>query len=290
MLSVLIPTYNYNSFPLVEEIHNQLKKTAIDFEIICLDDASQSELNAENQKINELEFCHFSELKINLGRSAIRNLLVSKSKFNWLLFLDGDVLPVNTTFIDSYLQCIKENSFYVFTGGVKYKSDKLNETLLHYKVGFLNEEVDFKKRQKKPYKYFFSSNFLIEKSVFEGIKFEERLKEYGKEDLLFSLKLKENEINIHHIENQVYHLGVDEDRDFLIKTKQAMKNLAMLKDSKIVSKKESSLLQLASFLKSFGLTNILERLVPSLEKKIGKKNSLFYFKLLKISYLCSFLK
>ncbi len=40
MLSILIPTYNYNIVALVSEIHRQISNTEIPFEIICLDDAS----------------------------------------------------------------------------------------------------------------------------------------------------------------------------------------------------------------------------------------------------------
>ena len=48
MLSVLIPTYNYNAFFLVDKIHQQLILAQIAFEIICFDDGSKSDLNAEN--------------------------------------------------------------------------------------------------------------------------------------------------------------------------------------------------------------------------------------------------
>ena len=34
MLSILIPTYNYNAFPLVEELQNQAIEAGIAFEII----------------------------------------------------------------------------------------------------------------------------------------------------------------------------------------------------------------------------------------------------------------
>ena len=54
MLSVLIPTYDYNCFPFVHELHNQLLKEKISFEIICFDDGSNSISNLENQKINSL--------------------------------------------------------------------------------------------------------------------------------------------------------------------------------------------------------------------------------------------
>ena len=54
MLSVLIPTYNYNAFELVNELHKQLLKSEVLFEIICIDDGSKSTLNQQNEKINDL--------------------------------------------------------------------------------------------------------------------------------------------------------------------------------------------------------------------------------------------
>lgn len=290
MLSVLIPTYHYNAFPLVNEIYNQLKQAKVDFEIICLDDGSDSDLNLHNQKINELDFCSFSELETNMGRSAIRNLLANKAKYSWLLFLDADVMPKSKDFINKYLQLINENSISVFAGGITYNPDDKNKHLFRFQVGLMNEEIDIKKRNKKPNKYFFSSNFLIRKKIFEKVKFEETLKKYGKEDLLFSLALKSENFKIQHIVNEVYHLGIDSNVIFLEKTKQAMKNLVLLKKSKILSEKESSLLRLGIFFEKIGLGNFFGNLVPYLEKKTLKTNSIFYFKLLKISYLSSFLK
>jgi len=55
MLSVLIPTYNYNVVPLVKALYVQLEKQNILFEIIIFDNASNSILNIENQKINKIK-------------------------------------------------------------------------------------------------------------------------------------------------------------------------------------------------------------------------------------------
>ena len=51
MLSILIPTYNYNVFPLVLDLHKQCLECKIDFEILCQDDHS-NQFSNENQKIN----------------------------------------------------------------------------------------------------------------------------------------------------------------------------------------------------------------------------------------------
>ena len=54
MLSILIPTYNYNALPLAEILEQQTLKLGIVFELICIDDGSFSEHNKQNQKINTL--------------------------------------------------------------------------------------------------------------------------------------------------------------------------------------------------------------------------------------------
>ena len=110
MLSILIPTYNYNVTRLVKEIHKQLLETKIKFEIICLDDGSKSHLNNKNKDINLLSNVNFSELDINIGRSAIRNLLAEKANYKWLLFLDADVIPKSKNFISDYISHISDEN------------------------------------------------------------------------------------------------------------------------------------------------------------------------------------
>lgn len=61
MLSILIPTYKYNTYPLVQELESQALKAIIPFEMICFDDGSFSVLKKENQKINTLINCCFIE-------------------------------------------------------------------------------------------------------------------------------------------------------------------------------------------------------------------------------------
>ncbi len=111
MLSILIPTYNYNVFPLVNEVSEQCLSEKINFEIIVLDDASQN-FHTENNKINSLDNCSYSILNQNIGRSAIRNLLSTKASFNNLLYLDADVRLVSNQFIKNYINFIKNNSNY----------------------------------------------------------------------------------------------------------------------------------------------------------------------------------
>ena len=104
MLSILIPTYNYNAFPLVEELQNQAIEAGIAFEIIILDDGSTDEISLnENLKINTLENCSFEKNETNIGRAKNLNKLATKSQYDWLLFMDCDTFPKSKNCITTYI-------------------------------------------------------------------------------------------------------------------------------------------------------------------------------------------
>lgn len=285
MLSVLIPTYNYNAFFLVDKIYQQLIVAQITFEIICFDDGSKSELNAENEKINSFENSRFKVLENNIGRSAIRNLLAKEATYKWLLFLDADVFPVNNQFIKNYISCFKETET-VFCGGLRYQHKKENLDLLRYKYGKKHEEISVEIRRQNPNKYFFTSNFLIEKEVFKTVNFEEKLKKYGREDLLFSLNLIKKGYKIAHLENEVYHLGIDKNKVFVAKTKKAMENLVFLEEEQLIGKEEIALLKVIKRLKNFKLIRFAGNFYTTFEKLAIKKSNVFYLNCMKVCYIC----
>lgn len=285
MLSVLIPTYNYNAFFLVEELHKQLILETIIFEVICLDDGSNSALNAENKKINTLDFSSFNPLSANIGRSAIRNLLAKKAKHKWLLFLDADIKPVKPNFIKSYIACFKTDNT-VFCGGILYQNKKENFSLLRYKYGKKHEEISLEKRNKNSEKYFFTSNFLIKKIVFNEINFEEKLIKYGREDLLFSLELIKIGYQIKHLNNEVYHLGIDENVLFVSKTKKAMENMVFLDKMHLINAEDMPLLVLVRRISLFKITKIVAKFYPIFEKLTVRASSVFFLNCMKISYVC----
>lgn len=285
MLSVLIPTYNYNAFSLVKEMHQQLILEAIDFEIICLDDASYSPLNSKNEEINTMSFSSFKSLENNLGRSAIRNLLAHTAKYKWLLFLDADVIPVKPTFIKKYTANFKKENT-VFCGGILYQNKKENLEFLRYKYGKKHEEIPLKKRNENSEKYFFTSNFLIQKEVFNAVSFEEKLTQYGREDLLFSLELIQKGYQIKHLNNEVYHLGLDDNTLFVSKTKKATENLVFLDSQQLIEAKEMPLLNLVRIISLVKMIKIVAKFYPLFEKLSIHKSSVFFLNCLKVSYMC----
>lgn len=289
MISVLIASYNRNVVNLVNELHSQLIKTKVSFEIICFDDASRSASNINNIEINQLSNCSFKTLEKNIGRSAIRNLLATKASFNWLLFLDADVLPTSSKFIEKYLENIKTEENDVFLGGIKYRECD-DKRKLRWKFGKKNEEVTSTIRNKNPEKYFFTANFLIQKSTFNSIKFNEELTEYGYEDLLFAKELNQSKIAIKHTENEVFHLGIDTNLEFVLKTKKAINNLCYLIKNKRINIEDTNLSKQYFKIKPFGIFNVLNLFSKYFEKQTIQRSSIFYYNLFRVTYLDSVFK
>jgi glycosyltransferase involved in cell wall biosynthesis len=291
MLSVLIPIYNFNTTELVASIHQQLKLGSIEFEIICVCDAS-TKFNLENETIKKFSNTELISLKKNIGRSKIRNLLVAKSNYDWLLFLDADVFPKKDLFVKRYLDCISNNGEKVFCGGIIYKTEKPdNNKMLRWVYGKNREEISVNIRSERPYQYVSGANFLINKSIFEFIKFNEEIIEYGYEDVLFIEDLKNSNIEISHLENPVFHLGIESNLVFLNKTKEGVENLLYISSNNILKGDNLKLLKTFEILKKCNLNLVFSKVFLIFQKSIeqnllSKKPSLFLFDIFKLGYLC----
>jgi len=233
MLSILIPAYNFDVRMLVAGLSKQLEFFGIEGEILVVDDCSNNEWKALNQTVQNFEFVKYEELKTNLGRSKIRNYLAQKAKHEYFLFLDCDMKIVEPNFLKNYCENLFPDSLII--GGISYQNEKPEtDKILHWKVGKEREVKTAETRQMAPYQSFLSSNFLIPKSIFNKIKFDETILQYGHEDTLFGLKLKELDIPIKHIENPIEHAGLESNSIFLKKSEKAIENLSKLyKEKKI---------------------------------------------------------
>ena len=103
---------------------------------------------------------------------------------------------------------------------------------------------------------------LFEKLVFDKIRFNEELRQYGHEDTLMGYQLKKAGIDILHIDNGLVHEGLEINREFLNKTKLGIENLSKLYD--IVTDKNAfsstvSLLRNYRLLEMVRLTRVLAR-------------------------------
>jgi glycosyltransferase involved in cell wall biosynthesis len=290
MLSILIPTYNYNVVPLVLELHKQCLECEIDFEILCQDDNS-IDFVQENQIINNWSNCQYFIEPKNSGRTFTRNKLAHKAHFEWLLFLDADVIPVNSNFIRSYIDFIKPKH-QIILGGYRYENIKPNnETILRYKYGKEREEKTDSERNLNPYQYVFSGNLLIKKKIFLDTNYTNKNSFYGM-DVFFAYQLFINKIDVFHLENPIYHLGLDTNEIFLEKSLKAVESRKQFLMNCDQIEKISPLIKQYKTIKKYGLLPLIivffRFFRPILKKLILNKNpSLLCFDLYRLGYLCS---
>lgn len=288
MISILIPTYNYNITRLVADLHQQALETYVDFEIIVMEDGST--LHAEeNKAVNDFEFCRHIILSENIGRSPIRNKLADEAKYDHLLFLDCDAEICSEYFVAKYISFCKEEC--VVIGGTAYDPNEHNpDYSLRLKYGRQREARSALERSKNNFSTF---NFLISRSLFNQVRFDESIHGYGHEDMLFGHQLHQLGFEFIQIENPLIHKGLDKNEAFLRKTEEGTRNLFLLYQTGHYPylAKESKLLHSFICLNKLGLTrlsaSIFNLFQPILEHKLCLESpSLTLFDLYKILFLC----
>ncbi len=294
MLSILIPTYNYNVYPLVTELKNQADALAIPYEILILDDASSLFLD-ENLKIKEIENCFYSNNSKNIGRGNTINLLNFKAKFEYVLIMEADSFPQSKQYLKNYITAISPLTQIVF-GGVSYPESKpKSNTVLRWKYGRNRESISLEQRLKNKYQFVFTWNLLLRKEILSEIKFPTVIKEYGYEDVAFIKKLKNSSIEIEHIDNQLIHLNEEASLVFIEKTEKAVSTLLQLINSNELDYKDISLGKIATIIKSLKLTYfisfIFKKSKNSLITNLTSNNpSLLLFDFYKLGCFCTITK
>lgn len=231
MLSILIPTYNYDCTLLVSDLQQQAEMLGVCYEIIVADDASPiPTYKDKNRKINALPHCRFIELTQNLGRARIRNRLADEAQYEWLLFMDADAEVISCNFIADYLA---HTDAEVICGGLQH-ADALPSPEVSLRYAY-EKRADKKRaahfRERMPYAHFTPFNFMIRRDLFQGIRFDEHITEYGHEDTLFGIELANHNAKIRHIDNPLRHVGLESNELFLEKTRAAIRNLSTMEDT-----------------------------------------------------------
>lgn len=291
MLSILVPIYNYNVYPLVLELHKQCRDCGIDFEILCQDDASQSSLNVLNENVNALSNCSFVSLKKNLTHRENRNSLAEQAKFDYLLFIDGDSVIIRDNYIKNYITNL--TNFDIVYGGRLHPEKCPSESQkLRWKYGRLIEDKSAENRKKKPYQSLLFNNTIIKKDCFNKVKFDKNRKKYGHDDTQLSYQLSLLKSKVNHLENPVEHGDIDTNLVYLNKTKESLENLISLYEEEKIDVGFIKLIQLYDFLNRTKSTSIISKIYEFIEKPLtknltGNNPSLLVFNLFRVGYLCS---
>jgi len=223
-LSILIPNYNNVCVGLVTVLQRQAEALGIDYEILVADDASpQAESIQQNQAINDLPHCRYIVKETNTGSAATRNYLGGRSHYYWLLFLDCDIIIPDDHFLERYMANRHDG---VVNGGISIIEDNsLNHNLRYLYEKAAESAHTAEKRQANRYHEFRSTNFMIEREVFEACPFDERFTRSGYEDVLFGKMLKQQQIPVTHIDNPVMMTEFESNPNYVNKIERSMRTL-----------------------------------------------------------------
>ena len=288
MLSILIPTKDYDCHILVEELHRQGESLGLPYEIIIGEDGTAEENLRQNTMADSLTHCRRIIKKTNIGRAAIRNLLARESRYPNLIFIDCDAVVEKDDFLRLYADALKD--YDVVCGALYHANEQPNdECSLRYRYEKeADKQRDAVTRSKAPYNKFTTFNFAIKKDIFTSILFNESITRYGYEDALFGKELKRRGIPIGHIDNKLLHSGLESNAVFLAKSEQALATLLTIEDRM----ESTPLLATLRKMRALHLENIF-MIYWNLRKKslrrnlLGRKPSLLKFKIYKLGYYIS---
>ncbi len=228
MLSICIPIYNFDCTALVNDLLSQMHKLGKEIELIVADDASDKVFQEKFSLFPaEVEFI---QLKENVGRSRIRNLLGERAKHDTILFIDGDSSIVEPDLLQNYIDILSRKGVSkVICGGSIYQDkEPLKDYFLRWKYSKSRERKSVSFSKAKPYQSFTTNNFIIDKDTFLSILFDVRIEEYGHEDTLFGYELMKRNISIEHIKDVVLNGDLDKNEVYLEKVKASISNLLQI--------------------------------------------------------------
>lgn len=290
-LSVLVPVYNWDCSELLNALHGQGVLMGVPFEILVADDCS-TDLELSDRVRNTargLEHCRYIGLTGNLGRAAVRNMLAAESKYRKLLFLDCDSRVVTDGFLGDYLSASESSD--VVCGRLVHP-DTLPKAGVELRYRYEKRADRYRWaeiRQKNPYNRFTPFSFLIDREVFDKIRFDVSYSGYGYEDVAFGMELKKRGVPVLHIDTPLMHMGLEDNAMFLEKSRAAVRNAYSHRDT---LGNGSAVLNGLSLVNKLHIGSVGVWLWNSfhegMEKNLtGANPSLWLFSLYKLCYICS---
>ncbi|MBT4916437.1 MAG: glycosyltransferase [Formosa sp.] len=256
MLSILIPTLNFNVEKLVEELYNQASSCNIDFEIIIGDDFS-SKIVYNSSELIKTDLIQLFRVETSVGRTEMRKQLSLKAKYSWILYIDADMFPNEKKYLPNYLIEMQKNpDKKIFFGGYSYSKQYSGKGRLRFRYGIKREFKSALKREIKPYRNIYSGNMLIHRETFELINIP--LENVYGLDLAFSGQLEFHKIPFKHIDNYTCHRDIDDNNTFLLKSKEASITIRNLYDQGLINPKQSKLIWAYILIKKLHLIKIVK--------------------------------
>ena len=254
MLSICIPTYNTDCSELLDILAEQIAQLEETVEVLVCDDFSTDYVR-KNQEACERNGFFFFENQNNVGRIETRKKLVSINRSQWVLFIDADMIPKRGDFISQYLNFVTADLECTVVGGYCYQNE-IKPFNLRLRYGRNREEISARKRQLNPYNSILFGNVLIKKELFSEVFDDFKDNTYG-EDIYLSSSLKSLNKDVFHLPNETYHLGLENNTEFVKKIQKSGEMHARLDSNSALDLSHSKLVSTYSLLNRYMLHNLV---------------------------------
>ena len=174
-------------------------------------------------------------------------------------------------FLKNYIEQLNRGTLII--GGCIYKKPENENFSLRYKFGKFREEIKSDIRNKNPYKYISSCNFMCKRNVLIDVLSSINTISYGN-DYVFGSLVKKMGIYIKHIDNPVLIDKIDENQIFIKKTHDGLDNLISSYNDKIIEKHSISILKAYIILDNLHMKNIFIK-ITDLFKNLLNRNRRF---------------
>jgi len=209
-LSILVPFYRDDASDLLRALDAQKIDQSI--EILIYDDGTgdadltRTVMSAINTADKPARLLTNSQ---NQGRSAARNALFEAARSNWVLFLDADMLPAQTSFIQTYLTLIRTKSADIIFGGFEVEDQAAdNDRNLHRALSQVSDCLSLAERQSAGAQYVASSNLCVRRDVLIAEPFDSGFSGWGWEDSEWAARVSKR-FTLIHADNAAIHLGLE---------------------------------------------------------------------------------
>ena len=274
MLSILIPTYNYDCSHLVGSLHSQCQQIAdtegLDYEIIVADDGSTDhDCIGKNEAIGQLPHCTFMRRDKNVGRSRIRNLLADMAHGDMLLFLDQDGRVTTNDFVARFITMGMNHKVVC---GRMVQPPQPPEARFHLRYFYelrYQRQMTAERLNSDSQSPFRSFCFLIHREVALRVRMDEEFRGYGYEDVRYGLDLQAAGYTIVHADIPLMNDDIEDNPTYVAKTEEALRTLYAHRHSLGHS---TRLLCIANRLQKYGIMPLLRTagrpLLPLLRRNL----------------------
>lgn len=209
-LSVLIPFFKDDASALLRALDRET--TTHPVEILIYDDGTgDAELtNAMSAVVNDCQGAvRLITNSENQGRSAARNALCDNARADWVLFLDADMLPAKSDFLQSYLTLMSTADADVIFGGFQVEPKAENpDRDIHRALSEVSDCLSLAQRQAAGPQYVASSNLCVRRNVLAQQPFDGGFSGWGWEDSEWAARVSKH-FKLVHADNPAIHLGLE---------------------------------------------------------------------------------